>query len=431
MKQIQSPTEDFRKVTALIDKEPECFRSLFILAEKTPYYPWRYVKYHSPDGVEPDLWWQLLLMTRRMASVDLLVTDRGIPFRFSMPDALQKGLHEIDTGIGFAIQNDEVFHGLAPERLRTYLQRSQAEEAISSSQMEGAVTTSVKAREMIASGSAPKNESERMILNNFETMRSLTEWKSEPLSFSLLSRIHSRLTTHILPVEKQGHLRGNADQIVVQRHLQVLHTPPSAEKLRERLERLFEFTNETDSSPFIHPVAKAMMLHFMIGYEHPFCDGNGRTARVLFYWYLLRHEPHYWLLPYLSISSVLKEKEWNKSYGQSYLDVENGLFDLTYFLLFQVQVLKEAVDRFHRYVHQVQQNRRNEAGRLPPGVNRRQIDLLDHLKRNPDAVFTAAGHGLWHNISPNTARKDLAALEEMGYLRLVMRGKRMTYIKRK
>ena len=43
----------------------------------------------------------------------------------------------------------------------------------------------------------------------------------------------------------------------------------------------FAFAN-AQSSPFVHPVVKAMALHFAIGFIHPFVDGNGRTARALF-----------------------------------------------------------------------------------------------------------------------------------------------------
>ena len=36
----------------------------------------------------------------------------------------------------------------------------------------------------------------------------------------------------------------------------------------------------------IHPVIRAILLHFWLAYDHPFEDGNGRTARALFYWYM-------------------------------------------------------------------------------------------------------------------------------------------------
>ena len=41
----------------------------------------------------------------------------------------------------------------------------------------------------------------------------------------------------------------------------------------------------------------------MLAYMHPFTDGNGRTARALFYWYMLKRG--YWLTEYLSISRII------------------------------------------------------------------------------------------------------------------------------
>jgi Fic family protein len=44
----------------------------------------------------------------------------------------------------------------------------------------------------------------------------------------------------------------------------------------------------------------------MIAYIHPFGDGNGRTARAIFYWSILRSD--YWLFEYVSISKFIQEK---------------------------------------------------------------------------------------------------------------------------
>jgi Fic family protein len=45
------------------------------------------------------------------------------------------------------------------------------EEAITSSQLEGAATTREVAKEMIREGRQPRDRSERMILNNYLTMQ--------------------------------------------------------------------------------------------------------------------------------------------------------------------------------------------------------------------------------------------------------------------
>ena len=69
---------------------------------------------------------------------------------------------------------------------------------------------------------------------------------------------------------------------------------------------LCDFANEDeDGEPFIHPVVRAILLHFWLAYDHPFEDGNGRTARILFFW--LMQQRGYWLIEYLPISPIIRK----------------------------------------------------------------------------------------------------------------------------
>jgi Fic family protein len=63
----------------------------------------------------------------------------------------------------------------------------------------------------------------------------------------------------------------------------VFHTPPPAAELPARLEAMCDFANSKTPDTFIHPVVRGIFLHFWLAYDHPFVDGNGRTARALFY----------------------------------------------------------------------------------------------------------------------------------------------------
>ena len=71
-----------------------------------------------------------------------------------------------------------------------YLISSLMEEAIYSSQMEGAATTRKVAKEMLRKRMAPKDKSQQMIHNNYQTIRFIVEHKDEPLSEELLLRVH-------------------------------------------------------------------------------------------------------------------------------------------------------------------------------------------------------------------------------------------------
>lgn len=65
----------------------------------------------------------------------------------------------------------------------------------------------------------------------------------------------------------------------------VIHVPAKPEDLSDMMEQLFSFLKNTD----LDVILKAFVLHFYFIYLHPFCDGNGRTARVWTASYLYHH----------------------------------------------------------------------------------------------------------------------------------------------
>lgn len=91
-----------------------------------------------------------------------------------------------------------------------YLISSLMEEAIYSSQMEGAATTRKVAKEMLRKKMTPKDKSQQMISNNYQTIQFITEHKEEPLSSELLLRIHQLMTNNTMQnPEEAGCFRGN------------------------------------------------------------------------------------------------------------------------------------------------------------------------------------------------------------------------------
>lgn len=164
----------------------------------------------------------------------------------------------------------------------------------------------------------------------------------------------------------------------------------------------------------MHPVVRSIVLHFWLGHDHPFEDGNGRTARALFYWSMLHRG--YWLTEFLAISSILKQAP--AKYARSFLYSEWDDNDLTYFLLYQLEVIIRAVDGLKRYLkRKMKQVRRTEALLRETDLNHRQIALLSHALRTPGAVYTFRTHQHSHDVSYQSSRNDLIDLEERGLLR--------------
>ena len=223
-----------------------------------------------------------------------------------------------------------------------------------------------------------------------------------------------------------GRLRPPGLEVVVDdAYGTVFHVPPAASELAQRLEQLCRFANGETPAVFIHPVVRAITLHFWLAYDHPFRDGNGRTARALFYWSMLQQG--YWLFEFISISSVITKARGQ--YERSFLYCETDDNDLTYFLLAQLTVIQQAISNLYAYLERKASElaalqRRLEGMDAPAGFNGRQLALLRHALRHPGFRYTVGSHQRSHGVSNQTARSDLQRLASHGLLIPAKDGKR-------
>jgi len=389
---------------------------------KGRYLHWEKLKHlPPPEGLTSEDYWFATKTARQNVSKKVPLTDKkGRPFCFCVPDTLQKELHWLDQNAAGSITMNQPITN--PHTRDTYLVSSLIEESISSSQLEGASTPKNVAKEMLRQGRRPKDHSEKMIFNNYKAMGVIREFKDDDLTPSLILHLHKILTNGTLDdPAKAGKLREASDDIHVvdASESSVLHTPPDADELPERLNMICEFANNSAESEFIHPVIKAITLHFMIGYDHPFVDGNGRTARALFYWAMARHG--YWLMEFVSISSIIKHAP--AKYGKAYLHTETDENDLTYFLIHQIEVIKEGITSLHEYLGRKAEEFEDaekllDHSKAKGKLNHRQLSLLKHALKHPDAIYKIQEHQSSHAISYQTARTDLLKMsDELNLLR--------------
>lgn len=398
------------------------------------YTHWDQLRHLTPPaGLDAEQWWFGIKLARLPLRRTLPLTDKGgEAFAFVPSDSLQRRLYLVARDAAGALRGqDSVPSDTMRER---YLVRSLMEEAMTSSQLEGAATTTQVAKDMLRSGRQPRDYGERMIYNNFVAMRELKVWQERPLTPAAIFEMHRVLTDGTLDGNKAGRLRRNDEDIVIEDETgRVLHVPPPAPELPERLQRLCDFANQADDSQqFIHPVVRAILIHFQIGYDHPFVDGNGRTARALFYWSMLR--AGFWMTEYLSISSILRKAP--AQYMRSYLYTETDEGDTTYFVSHQLDVLLEAIKGVHGYIERKQREQAAAATLLKPGsalarrLNHRQRALLLNALKNPGKTFSIDVHRRAHDVSYQTARTDLLGLVEEGLLQQHRQGKAFMFVAR-
>lgn len=383
------------------------------------YLHWDKLRHLTPPAsLSPEAWWAGVKAARRPLHKTVALSDLGgTPFYFCPVEPIHEYLHRIDRRLAGRIgASDAITTGGQRDR---YLISSLMEEAITSSQLEGAATTRQVAADMLRSGRRPRDRDERMIFNNYRAMATIRQWRDKPLSPELVLHLHRLVTEATLDdPDEAGRLQTETDERVeVRDNLSndTLHRPPPAAVLPERLEQLCAFANQNLSGKdFLHPVIHAIILHFWLAWDHPFADGNGRTARALFYWKMLQSD--YWLFEFISISTILRKAPGQ--YKRTFLRTETDENDLTYFLLQQLEVISRAMtqldDYLQRKTEEVQLVERKLKSRMP--LNHRQLALLGHALRNPRTEYTFGSHQRSHQVAYATARSDLLELAELGLL---------------
>ena len=266
-----------------------------------------------------------------------------------------------------------------------------------------------------------------MIFNNYLTMKMIVELKTEKMTPELVLQIHEHVTRNTLDdPTASGRFRHSSEDIYVSdREGQVMHRPPHADTLQERMDSMCAFANSASEGPFIHPVLRSIILHFWLGYDHPFVDGNGRCARALFYWSMLHHG--YWLCEYISISRILLKAP--VKYGMSFLYTETDDNDLTYFVLHQLEVIRRSIEELHKFIGRKTAQLEQLASLVQnlDAFNHRQRDLLSHALRHPGHQYTIRGHKTLHNVVYETARTDLLELHQRGLFLLEKRGRKWVF----
>ena len=395
------------------------------------YLHWSKLRYlDPPEGFSSEEWWVAIKMSRRSVRHVLPLVDKaGIPFSFSDSGYLYRMLHEVDRDASGRIELPADV--VTTDSRDRYLVSSLIEEAITSSQLEGAATTRRVAKEMLRSGRNPRDRSERMIVNNYRAMEFVREFVGEDLSMPMLLELQRILTEDTLDDPGAvGRFRLPSDEVYVidQRDGKVLHEPPDANGLEERIERSFRFVNATEDAAFVHPVVRALLLHFMIGYDHPFVDGNGRTARALFYWAMARFG--YWMTEFLSISSIIRKAP--VQYARAYVFSETDDNDVTYFLDYNLRVILRSIRQLHAYLGRKAREVRDVQrllDRLVPAsvLNYRQVALIVAMRKHPDGFYTIESHRRSHNVSYQTARTDLFKLADLGLVTTIKRGRAFVF----
>lgn len=384
------------------------------------YLYWDELKYRVTNPDERNDIWAMMKVFRSLRLDTVPYSPINLKYQL-MPEILQS-LHEYDRYLSGTIQ----IHNKELKLEERYIVRSLIEEAIASSILEGAVTTRRAAKEMLERKKPPRNEGELMVLNNFETLQLIKKRVKEPLTPELFLEIQKSVTQNTIRDEDVGHFR-DCNDVWVQDPLYgtVHHIPPDCGLINDLINELCHFINNTDGKRFIHPIIKGIILHFLIGYIHPFNDGNGRTARSLFYWFTISQG--YWLMEYLSISQIILKSK--NQYALAYLYSEFDELDLTYFIRYNLECMNNALGELIEYLEKMQESqlKAQNIARSQRELTQRQAEILIELVENLNLEYTILQLSEKFAISRETARTDLQFLEKIGLITKLRKGKIFCY----
>ena len=376
------------------------------------YEYWDVVKYkyrERVDGYTPETLWHYAHIYRDHSRQTVW---EKYNVTFSLTNKMQRVCHEFDMNFGGSWTSSSI---IPLENKEQYLISSQMEEAIFSSQIEGAATTRQVAKDMLRKKQKPKDRSQQMIYNNYATILNIKEHLNEPFSAERLLELHRLMTNGTLEnPEDAGRFRQN-NNVVVEDGIthRIVHTPPPYDEIPEFVNTLKSFFNDTNPSVFIHPIIRGIIIHYMLTYVHPFADGNGRTARALFYWYMLKQ--NYWLTEFLSISRVIIGSK--KKYEKAYICSEADHNDMGYFIDYNLEVLAKAFKKLQEYLNRkaVEKRMANTFLRLG-NINNRQAMVIKMFYDNPKEVITVKDLEGKFRVTAATAKSDIVGLMQRGFL---------------
>ena len=422
--------ENLATVLHMMQEQPELMEYFRETDDKGRYLYWDKFKWHVAKEHDVKKAWLVTKWCRfTKRKIIELLDKNGNEFHYCKPDSLQAKFFKIAKLSGEGMTSNSSLQ-------QKFLMASLVmEEAISSAQLEGASTTRRVAKQMLVEARKPRSQDEQMILNNYLLMKEVKSLTDAPLSIEMILHFH-KIATHntsensVVP----GTFRKDNEIVIADgSDGEVLHQPPHFGDIERRLQKLCDFANAVhsgeDGDAFIDPIAKAIILHFMIGYEHPFADGNGRTARAIFYWFMLNNGFEFF--EYLSISKLLKVAP--VKYGMAYLYTEIDESDLTYFLYYQADIILRSMDELFTYLEERSLEFEEVVGllensKLSDALNFIQKNIVKKAMNNPGRLFTVKEISNHYDISENTARKYLKDLVSYKILGALKEGRTVNYI---
>ncbi|MBN1141215.1 MAG: Fic family protein [Deltaproteobacteria bacterium] len=296
------------------------------------YWHWDKLKdLQPPKDWSVEEWWAGMKWARNRQAKNLpFVGKNGEAFNLVTPACVLTQLNWLEQNLRqrYPISEAGLGGGSGAAQVRMV-------EAASSCALDSVAEMRVPRLSFLQEGREPQNADEWMISSNHQALELILGRSAAELTPDLMLELQRLLVSHpFADSSKVGRFRMEEDGIG-----ELWHDPPKVTGLEERLFRICSFANDPVAMGIlIHPIVASVILHLMILYDQPFAAANGRLARALFLWSMLKNGYEHAEL--LSLSSVLIAARGH--YERSFRYVVSDGNDATYFVIHQLDALIKA-----------------------------------------------------------------------------------------
>jgi len=245
----------------------------YIFCSEKNYFYWDKVKQNIPlNYSKEELWYTIKELRKLMYEKTPVKSTNGDYFVFKKIKKFDYILSKIDT-----FKSKKIKEG---KKIRErFIFNNILGEAIASARIEGANIEEEEARKIVTKINIPQNRSEQMILNSYSAIEKIkSEYVNKDMSIDLLKEMYEDIAFKM----DDYRIREENDRVNIAEDSQniIYYKAPNSTFVQGELNRFIEFANANND---FHPIIKAIILYFWIGYLRPFTDGNERFARNIFY----------------------------------------------------------------------------------------------------------------------------------------------------
>ena len=264
-------------------------------------------------------------------------------------------------------------------------------DSYSTATIEGARTTVDKIKEIITKNDLNKlTKSEQMVLNSIKACNFAY---SNTINMQNIRNLFEILTYKVCENEDVKGRFFRDGQVFVGNSTRIIHIPCKVENIEEKIREMFTWLNNSD----LNVILKSCIAHFYIVYIHPFCDGNGRLARLFNSSYMINNG--YNKIRYVSLSESI-----NNNLHDYYLKLEeseynyNNTLDITPFIEYMMEMICESIENtISKYIK----------------LSDIELKLLSKINKNNEITVRTAAKLC--NKSEADTRNILNKLTNLGY----------------